>query len=46
MHEMLITSNGFQPRFPLKAELLKLGQMVNQAPPPVVGPTPSPEDDA
>lgn len=30
MEEILITSNGFQPHFPLKAELLKLGRQLQQ----------------
>lgn len=50
LDEVLITSNGFQPLFPLKQELLRTGKLLQQ---PVLVPTPapnrsnaSPEDDA
>lgn len=46
MEELLITSNGFQPHFPLKQELQKLGKLMAQPRPEVQAPTRSPEDDA
>jgi len=46
IEEMLITSNGFQPHFPLKAELQKLGRTLNMMPALPERPIPSPEDDA
>jgi UDP-N-acetylglucosamine--N-acetylmuramyl-(pentapeptide) pyrophosphoryl-undecaprenol N-acetylglucosamine transferase len=45
LEEMLITSNGFQPMFPLKVELQNIGKILNRTPEEPVALTPSPEDD-
>lgn len=45
LEEVLITSNGFQPLFPLKQELQRLGKLMQQPTPVAVRPMPSPEDD-